>query len=142
MKTIYIHLPFYMYIYVYNIIKDSERFYYGVACECDNFSCLKDSVGTVCGSELKTNMYDYISVFLITSHVSDHGSCECGVCTCDQYYTGELCDCYTEVDTCTDSNSVSYNAPRLNYIAEILKPLNIFQATYISESMVECTCYI
>ena len=114
MKTIYIHLPFYMYIlyilyiYVYNIIKDSERFYYGVACECDNFSCLKDSVGTVCGSELKTNMYDYISVFLITSRVSGHGSCECGVCTCDQYYTGELCDCYTEVDTCTDTNSVSY----------------------------------
>nr|XP_042896251.1 integrin beta-PS [Parasteatoda tepidariorum] len=58
----------------------SESKIYGAFCECDTFSCERDSNGLVCGGE-------------------DRGRC-CGECICNQGWTGPACECKARNDTC------------------------------------------
>ncbi|XP_053554327.1 integrin beta-6 [Bombina bombina] len=51
---------------------------YGSHCECDNFSCVRHR-GLICGG---------------------HGDCDCGDCVCHSGWTGEYCNCTTNIDSC------------------------------------------
>ncbi|CAL1283909.1 unnamed protein product [Larinioides sclopetarius] len=53
---------------------------YGEYCECDTFSCERDSNGLVCGGE-------------------ERGRC-CGECICNPGWTGSACECKASNDTC------------------------------------------
>ncbi|KAG8194652.1 hypothetical protein JTE90_003124 [Oedothorax gibbosus] len=53
---------------------------FGEYCECDDFSCERDSNGLVCGGESR-------------------GSC-CGECKCKPGWSGSACECRTSNDTC------------------------------------------
>lgn len=55
-----------------------QELFYGMYCECDNFSC-KRSDGQVCGGR---------------------GMCECGTCNCRPGWGGEACDCKETNSTC------------------------------------------
>nr|WEL12723.1 integrin beta 5 [Halisarca dujardinii] len=61
-----------------------DKGYYGQSCQCNRFSCLRDSRDLMC---------------------SGQGSCDCGRCACDKApsgrpYTGDTCECYPDLDRC------------------------------------------
>lgn len=56
---------------------------FGQYCQCDTFSCERDSEGKVCGGP-------------------SHGIC-CGKCICSDDWTGDDCDCTTDQSTCIAS---------------------------------------
>ncbi|GFQ73029.1 integrin beta-PS [Trichonephila clavata] len=58
----------------------TESKIYGEFCECDTFSCERDSNGLVCGGE-------------------ERGMC-CGECICNPGWTGSACECRSNIDTC------------------------------------------
>lgn len=104
--------------------------YFGPACECNNFECNKDTQGRMCSGEFKAhlpyffsslslisitqkNMYlrlcTYVRTYIfmcVYGICAGRGTCECGgVCECDtapsgKPYTGEICECYPDVDVC------------------------------------------
>uniref|UniRef100_A0A8D0ED60 Integrin beta n=1 Tax=Salvator merianae TaxID=96440 RepID=A0A8D0ED60_SALMN len=51
---------------------------YGPYCECDNFSCVRLK-GLLCGG---------------------NGECDCSQCRCHSGWTGEYCNCTTNIDSC------------------------------------------
>ncbi|KAG8559849.1 hypothetical protein GDO81_017474 [Engystomops pustulosus] len=51
---------------------------YGPRCECDDFSCVRHG-GLLCGG---------------------HGICDCGECICHSGWTGQYCNCTTNIDSC------------------------------------------
>jgi integrin beta 1 len=56
----------------------------GKYCECDNESCDR-YLGLVCAG---------------------NGRCDCGICKCNQGWSGSDCKCSTDNSTCESSNGV------------------------------------
>ena len=58
----------------------------GQYCQCDDRSCPLSLSGVLCGG---------------------HGQCHCGQCECDAGWTGDACDCSSEVSACLSPDGVT-----------------------------------
>ncbi|XP_071950753.1 integrin beta-1-like [Antedon mediterranea] len=62
----------------------------GKFCNCDNFSCRRDSADLICGGPSK-------------------GTCICGQCECKPGYSGPDCSCPTSIENCLASTGKECN---------------------------------
>ncbi|XP_017784338.1 PREDICTED: integrin beta-PS-like [Nicrophorus vespilloides] len=65
--------------------QNPDEHIYGKYCECDDYSCRKSSDGKICNG---------------------NGKCDCKKCKCDAGFTGEECQCPTNLAPCTHFNNV------------------------------------
>ena len=141
-----------------------ENGYYGSACQCNRFSCLRNSKNQICSGQFSElaqmafvnymqDSYTSTSLFVCVLTYIGHGTCECGQCVCDRApsgrrYTGEICDCYPDDDVCRKSpkevrelsHSQACVGHRLNFVSQLTLSGSLLWAWHLYVWRVQAVC--